>query len=136
MSRKKTRQIDSEKASQRKRGAQPCNRNAVKHGFYSAVFKAQERRLLVNVPITDLSAEIDLIRITNHRFLQALKASKGDLDLPTQLTALRAVNLSAHSIASLLRAHALTAALSEDAADTLLALEDHTPEDDPSNPDA
>jgi hypothetical protein len=63
--------------------------------------------MLADLPLTDLSAEINLIRITNPRFLQALKASKGELDLQTQLTALRAVNLSAHSIATLLRARAL-----------------------------
>ena len=103
----------------RKRGGQPGNRNAVKHGFYSAVLKAHERSMLAHLPMTDLSAEIDLIRITNHRFLQALKASKGDLDLETQLTALRAVNLSAHSIAALLRAQALTAAVSGEAAQFL-----------------
>jgi hypothetical protein len=113
------------------RGAQPGNTNAVKHGFYSAAFKAHERSMLADLPLTDLSAEIDLIRITNHRFLQALKASKGDLDLQTQLTALRAVNLSAHSIATLLRAHALTAALDEETAEALRNLPPLDDDDDP-----
>ena len=99
------------------RGGQPGNHNAVKHGYYSSIFKATERRLLDQLPLTDLSAEIELIRVTNKRFLQALSASKDDLDFETQLTALRAVNLSAHSIATLLRAHALTAALNRDAAE-------------------
>jgi hypothetical protein len=94
-------------APPKRRGAQPGNTNAVRHGFYSAAYKAQERSMLADLPLTDLSAEINLIRITNPRFLQALKASKGELDLQTQLTALRAVNLSAHSIATLLRARAL-----------------------------
>ncbi len=123
-------------APPKRRGAQPGNRNAVKHGFYSSVFKAQERSLLAHVPLTDLSAEIDLIRVTNHRFLEALKASKGDLDLETQLIALRAVNLSAHSIATLLRAHALSAALSDDAAEALRDIEALGPEEDLSKPAA
>ena len=100
-------------------GAQPGNHNAVKHGYYSSIFKATERRLLEQLPLTDLSAEIELIRVTNKRFLQALSARKDDLDFETQLTALRAVNLSAHSIATLLRAHALTAALNRDAAEAV-----------------
>jgi hypothetical protein len=99
----------------RKKGGQIGNHNATKHGYYSSIFKATERRLLDQLPLTDLSAEIELIRVTNKRFLQALSASKDDLDFETQLTALRAVNLSAHSIATLLRAHALTAALNRDA---------------------
>jgi hypothetical protein len=128
--------IDPEGATERNRGGQPGNRNALKHGFYSAVFKAHERRMLEHIPLTDLSAEIDLIRVTNHRFLQALKASKGDLDLQTQLTALRAVNLSAHSIATLLRAHALTAALDEETAEALRNLPPLDDEDDDPRPAA
>jgi hypothetical protein len=87
------------------------------------VFKEGERRLLDQIPLTDLSAEIELIRVTNKRFLEALVASKGELDFDTQLTALRAVNLSAHSIATLLRAHALTAAIKRDA-DSIAAVDE------------
>jgi hypothetical protein len=103
--------------------------NALTHGYYSSIFRATERRLLDQIPLTDLSAEIELIRVTNKRFLQALAASKGDLDFETQLTALRAVNLSAHSIATLLRAHALTAAFNRDAAEALRDLDDLPPEE-------
>ncbi len=112
----------------RTRGGQPGNDNALKHGFYSAIFKDNERRLLSQVPLTDLSAEIELIRVTNKRFLEALAASKGELDFDTQLTALRAVNLSAHSIATLLRAHALTSIYDRTLAE-LQSLED---EEDPA----
>ena len=118
----------------RRPGAQPGNHNALRHGYYSSFFKESERRLLDQFPLTDLSAEIELIRVSNQRFLQALAASKGDLDFETQLTALRAVNLSAHSIATLLRAHALTAAVNRDAADALRGLESFPPEDDLGQP--
>ena len=117
-----------------RRGGQPGNHNAVKHGYYSSVFRQAERRLLEQVPLTDLSAEIELIRVTSKRFLQALAASKNDLDFETQLTALRAVNLSAQSIATLLRAHALTAALDRDAEDLLGDLEDLPDEEDSTQP--
>ena len=36
--------------TKRKRGAPRGNRNALKHGFYSAAFKEQERRLLARLP--------------------------------------------------------------------------------------
>ena len=114
----------------KRRGGQLGNHNALKHGYYSSIFKATERRLLDQLPLTDLSAEIELIRVTNKRFLQALSASRNDLDFETQLTALRAVNLSAHSIATLLRAHVLTVALNRDAAEALPDLGDFPPEQD------
>ena len=71
--------------NRQQRGAQPGNHNAVKHGYYSSVFKEAERRLLEQIPLTDLSAEIQLIRVTSKRFLQALTASKDHLDFDTQL---------------------------------------------------
>ncbi len=93
----------------RKRGAPLGNHNACKHGFYSSAFKASEQRLLAEMPAQDLSAEIELIRVTSLRFLQALDAAGKTTDLDTQLSALRVLNLSAHSIAALLRTQALTA---------------------------
>jgi len=118
-------------ATGRKRGGQPDNHNALKHGFYSALFKENERRLLDELPVTDLSAEIELIRVTNTRFMQALQASKGSLDYEANLTALRAVNLSAQSIAALLRIQVLTGSLSRDAAEILDKL-DSLAADDPA----
>ena len=43
---------------QRNSGAPLGNHNAYKHGFYSAAFKAAERRLLSQIPAADLTAEI------------------------------------------------------------------------------
>lgn len=93
----------------RKRGAPLGNQNAIKHGFYSVGFKAAERRLLDELPQADLAAELELIRVTTLRFLQSLNAQSDDIDLRTQISALRAVNLSAHSVVSLLRTQAITA---------------------------
>ena len=89
-------------------GAPLGNRNAWKHGFYSSVFKARERQLLSRLPLTDLAAEIELIRVASLRFMEALNKSDRSFDVETQLAALRAVNLSAQSITSLIRAQALT----------------------------
>ena len=122
-------ELPAMQAAPKSQGAQPGNTNAVKHGYYSSLYKQSERRLLEQGSLTDLSAEIELIRVTNKRFLQALNASKSDLDFETQLTALRAVNLSAHSIATLLRAHALTAALDQDMLDVLRDPDDPSPDE-------
>ncbi|MFH1183560.1 MAG: hypothetical protein V1755_00780 [Chloroflexota bacterium] len=118
----------------RRPGGQPGNSNALKHGFHSSLFKEKERQLLAQVPVTDLAAEIELIRVTTTRFLEALTASKGDLDFERNLTALCAVNLSAQSIATLLRVQAFNAAINRDAADALEHLDALEPDDPPSSP--
>ncbi len=101
----------------KKIGAPLGNQNAYKHGFYSAAFKAAEQRLLSEVPAHDLTAEIELIRIGSLRLLEALDAAGKPTDLSTQLTALRILNLSAHSITSLLRTQAWAADARQSAAD-------------------
>ncbi len=110
----------------RKRGAPSGNHNAYKHGFYSAAFKEAEKHLLSEMPVHDLSAEIELIRVTSLRLLRSLGASEKDLDLATQLSALRVLNLSAHSITTLLRTQVLAADARQAAADLdyLLSLSD------------
>ncbi len=100
--------------SKRKPGAQPGNHNALKHGFYSSAFTQHERRLLTQLPNIDLAGEIELVRIANRRFLQSLQEDGLPLDVDTQLAALRAVNLSAQSITSLLRAQALLSLAASD----------------------
>ena len=86
----------------KKRGAQPGNNNALQHGLYSAAFKAEENRLLGESSATDLTAEIELIRVMNTRFLESLPTSQ-PLDSETQLSALRAVSLSTQTIMGLIR---------------------------------
>ena len=86
----------------RKRGAQPGNNNALQHGLYSAAFKAEENRLLGESSATDLTAEIELIRVMNTRFLESLQTSQ-PLDPETQLSALRVVTLSSQAIMGLIR---------------------------------
>lgn len=125
-------------ARMKKHGAPLGNRNAFKHGFYSAAFKAEERRLLEQVPVTDLAAEIELVRVTSYRFIQALNAVARPLDIETQLAALRAVNLSAHSIASLLRVRAWTMSAAREAdlegTDAQPSSRPSAPQDSPRKP--
>ncbi len=96
------------------RGAPRGNRNALKHGFYSAAFKDRERRLLSQPSAVDLSTEIELLRVVNYRFLQGLLACSDQLDAKTRLAAIRAVNLSVLSIKRLLNARSLIALTSSD----------------------
>ena len=109
--------------NRRQRGGQPGNNNALKHGFYSGLIRPRERQLLDQLTAADLAAEIELIHITTARFLEALQASKGTLDYEANLTALRLVNLSAQSIAALLRVQAFTASASLEAAEVFQSLE-------------
>lgn len=113
--------------SPKKRGAPRGNRNALKHGLYSAAYRADERRRLSSIPSDDsLHEEINVIRIAMYRFLKALRASSDSLDVTTQLAALRAINLSARSITSLLRAQSFassTSAARRRNAETLANLE-------------
>jgi hypothetical protein len=90
--------------TKRRRGAPRGNHNALKHGFYSAAFKQAERQLLLRLPATDLSPELELVRVHLLRFLDALKDSSVQLNVQTRLAALRAVNLSVQSILALVRA--------------------------------
>jgi hypothetical protein len=108
----------------KRRGGQPANHNALKHGFYSTLFKDRERTLLEQMQPADLSAEIELIRVTSARFLESLAASRDPGDFEANLTALRLVNLSAQSIAMLLRVQALSGSLRKDMDKALEALEE------------
>ncbi len=87
----------------RKPGAQPNNRNAYKHGFYSKFFTSEEGRSLSNIPLTDMAGEIGLLRINVERFMQSYLASLDDLDYDSRLSALRAITLAVGRIAAMQR---------------------------------
>ena len=51
-----------------RRGGQPCNTNALKHGFYAARFDEHDLQALAGLPEkASLDAEIELIRVTIFR---------------------------------------------------------------------
>lgn len=87
----------------RKPGAQPNNRNAYKHGFYSRFFTSLEGRSLSKIPLTDMIGEIGLLRVNVERFMQAYLASLDDLDYDSRLSGLRAITLAVGRIAALQR---------------------------------
>ena len=85
----------------KKRGGQPNNRNAYKHGFYSKYFSAFESKALSDLAITDVSNELGLMRVQVDRFMQVYTASLEGLDFEERLAALRTVTLAVGRIASL-----------------------------------
>jgi hypothetical protein len=87
----------------KKRGGQPNNKNAFNHGFYSSAFKAKENRLLNESSVTDVSAEIELLRVMNIRYLESIKDSSHQLDPEKRLADLRAFTLSSRALSSLIR---------------------------------
>ncbi len=87
----------------RKRGAPFGNKNAHKHGFYSAAFRQNEQRILAESNPTDLADEIGLVRVAIARCLEALESKSQERDIETELAILRTINLGALSINSLVR---------------------------------
>ncbi|MBI5840931.1 MAG: hypothetical protein HZB19_12595 [Chloroflexi bacterium] len=87
----------------RKRGAQLGNRNAFKHGFYSDQFKQAERINLSQVQNTDLTNEIELLRVQIRRYLEAETVALNQIDYETRLQALRTVSLATESLTRLIR---------------------------------
>jgi hypothetical protein len=87
----------------RKRGAPPGNQNAFRHGFYSSRFRQQELRALSQSSTLELADEIALMRVATARLLASLDSHAEPRDVQTELSILRAVNLSAHSINGLVR---------------------------------
>jgi hypothetical protein len=87
----------------KKRGGQLGNKNAYKHGFYSKYFNAFESKALSEIPLTDMTGEIGLMRVNVDRFMQAYTTSLEKLDYAERLAGLRAITLAVGRIVSLER---------------------------------
>jgi hypothetical protein len=93
----------SASSMKRKRGAQLGNRNAFRHGFYSDQFKQAEKISLSHVQNTDLTNEIEVLRVQILRYLEAETVALGQIDYETRLQALRTVSLATESLTRLIR---------------------------------
>jgi hypothetical protein len=108
--------------SKRKRGAQPANTNALKHGFYSRVYQTAEASDLDTILHEGLQDEIEMLRVITRR---VLTLAEGSQDIETMSNLLGTLGLSATRLASLLKtqrllstgdqdtAHAISEALSQ-----------------------
>jgi len=90
-------------ARKRKRGGQPGNTNALKHGFYARSFEQRQLEIFSGLSLEDLRGEIDLTRVSNRRILQAMHADP-DLSFDQILAGSRAISIGTAQIASLSRA--------------------------------
>lgn len=86
-----------------KRGGQMGNKNAFKHGFYSEQFKQAERASLSQIQNTDLTGEIEVVRVQMLRYLEAETLAVNQIDYETRLQALRTVSLAAECLTRLIR---------------------------------
>lgn len=88
--------------AKRKRGGQPGNTNAFKHGFYTKNFSLAERRGLQAADGIVLGDEIALLRVLIRRFAEEILSSQsanppesGQAEADHSKSALRAIRLSA-----------------------------------------
>jgi hypothetical protein len=86
----------------RKRGGQPGNTNAFKHGFYTKNFSPAERKGLQAIQGVVLGDEIALLRVLIRRFAEQIQASQG-LALFESAQHLAVVSEAMLRLASLLR---------------------------------
>jgi len=83
----------------RKRGSQPGNQNAFKHGFYSKIFARVEKADLEALLSQGLDDEIAMLRVATRRFFEL---ATGCDDLVRAATALNALGLAASRLGDML----------------------------------
>jgi len=89
----------------RKRGGQPGNQNARRHGLYSAHFHPTELGALDQLDqATSLDHEINMLRIATRRLFEIASAADDESELDTSLATLNALGAAAIRISSLLQA--------------------------------
>lgn len=92
---------ESKSTAKRRRGAQPGNVNALKHGFYATLFRPAEMSDLETMLESGLAGEVAMLRVMTRRVL-ALAGGVDDLDEAVGL--LRALGVACARLASLLKA--------------------------------
>jgi hypothetical protein len=94
----------AEDRPRRKRGAQPGNRNAFKHGYYGRYFATLENGDLDALLSGGLQDEITMMRVITRR---VMKLSKGVTNLDEAITVLGALGNAATRLAVLLKTQKL-----------------------------
>lgn len=89
------------KNNKRKRGGQPGNINALRHGFYSRLFKPLETKDLEDILSIGLEDEIAMLRVATRRAFQL--ANDAD-DIDQMIKALGALGLASIRTSRLLKA--------------------------------
>jgi hypothetical protein len=102
MSTKPNRSTKPKGNGHRKRGGQPGNTNALKHGFYTKNFSLAERQGLESINEIVLADEIALLRVLIRRFSAQILASQG-VSLNESAQHLAVISEAMLRLASLLR---------------------------------
>jgi len=101
--------------TQRKPGGQPGNKNAMRHGFYTKRFTADENKRLDGIEPTDLLSEIAFIRVCIDRLAGELNfdpayltdIQKNETRDPHYLSQLNTLSIMTQSLSTLTRTHHL-----------------------------
>jgi len=85
----------------RRRGAQPGNANALKHGFYSRAWRASDRHSVEQLGTRGLEEEVALLRVYIRRLIEM---DQEDADLKTLQDLVRTLSLACQTIQRMLKA--------------------------------
>jgi hypothetical protein len=96
----------------KRRGAQPGNLNALKHGFYSRSFKDLENKDLEVMLAQDLESEIAMLRVVARRAFELSTApAEGDADpgqsLDKAIHVMNSLGMASIRLGSLLKIQAM-----------------------------
>ena len=92
--------------SPRKRGGQPGNRNAFRHGFYSRSWKYRDLKGLDQIDPVGLADEIVLLRVCIRRLAESITP---DLPPDQQIRFVRTLSQAAHALNRMIRTQQITA---------------------------
>jgi hypothetical protein len=90
----------------RRPGAQPGNKNALKHGFYTRRFTKRDLNGVESINAKSLAEEIALIRVFTRRLVESTDPSA---DIYELAGVLRALCLASVTITRVIKAHAFLA---------------------------
>lgn len=85
--------------SPRKRGAQPANTNALRHGFYSRYLRQEELDDLDNYDMSSYASEVAMLRAAARRLLEL---GDGIDDLDKAMALLNTLGLAAYRVANMI----------------------------------
>jgi hypothetical protein len=108
---------DENPIPRRRAGGQPRNLNALKHGFYSRLYRAGEIEDLEETGAPSLSDEITMLRVLMRRMFE--QAMQDDPDLETWIKCTDMLGKTSHHLSALMRAQANLAGQSQDVASAL-----------------
>ena len=101
----------------RRPGGQPRNLNALKHGFYSRLFRQIEHDDLEATMTDGLESEVNMMRVITRRVMELVD---GETDLDTEIHLLNVLGVASIRLARLMRTQALLGGgLSDEVFDTI-----------------